>query len=174
MKNQNVTGFRGWHSASATFVFFLILSANAAQAKDIIGSLEHVKINNTDLTFDSKIDTGAKTSSLNTTNIREIYRDETTWIQFDVISHEGKMATIEKPLKRFVKIKKKGSGTQRRPVILLDICLGTVLKMVEVNLVDRSNFNYQMLIGRSFLSGSFIVDVDMSYTHEPRCKIQPS
>ena len=151
------------------FLFLSLLCIGYAQAKDVIGRLENVKINNSDLMFSSKIDTGAKSSSLNAKNIHLIKKDDAIWVKFDVTNRNGQSASFEKPLKRIVKIKRKGASTQQRPVILLDICLGTTLKKVEVNLVDRSNFNYQMLIGRSFLRGSFIVDVDMTHTSEPRC-----
>ena len=81
-----------------------------------------------------------------------------------------KLQRSEKLLKRFVEIKRKGTrASQKRPAILLDICLGKVSNLTEVNLVNRSNFDYQLLIGRSFLHGTFIVDVDLSYTSDPRC-----
>ena len=45
-----------------------------------------------------------------------------------------------------------------RPVVAIKICLGSTVKEVEVNLVDRSGFGYPILIGRSFLAGDFLVD----------------
>ncbi len=41
--------------------------------------------------------------------------------------------------------------------------LGPVEKEIELNLIDRSNMVYRMLIGRSALKGDFMVDV--SHTH---------
>jgi hypothetical protein len=57
-----------------------------------------------------------------------------------------------------------------RPVIRLGICLGNVYKEVEVNLQDRSKFNYQMLIGRSYLKNSFLVDASATFTVETNCQ----
>ena len=39
----------------------------------------------------------------------------------------------------------------------------------EVNLADRTNFDYQMLIGRSFLSGNVLIDPSLQYSFEPNC-----
>jgi hypothetical protein len=57
-------------------------------------------------------------------------------------------------------------------VIVLGVCLSNVYKEVEVNLVDRANFNYPMLVGRSFLAGSFVVDSGEKYLTTPKCNFQ--
>ena len=67
------------------------------------------------------------------------------------------------------KIKKHLSEPDNRPVILLDICLGNIRKRVEVNLINRSNFDYQMLIGRSYLKDDFIIDVTKEFSVESKC-----
>jgi hypothetical protein len=36
-------------------------------------------------------------------------------------------------------------------VVDLELCLGDVKRTVEVNLVDRSNFNYPLLVGAKAL-----------------------
>jgi hypothetical protein len=148
------------------FVFFI----NPVYAKDVIGKIEMVGINNADFSLRAKIDTGAKNSSLNASNYHLSMRGEEKWIRFDVTNQLGKSITLEKQIIRFVKIKRKEATTQQRPAILLDICIGKVSKQVEVNLINRSNFDFQMLIGRSFLRGDFIVDVEKSYTADPRCQ----
>ena len=150
-------------------IFLFLLLTETSEAKEIIGRLERVSISRAELILDAKIDTGAKNSSLNATNYHLSRKEGEIWVKFDVTNPQGKTVTLEKPVVRFVKIKRKEANTQQRPAILLDICLGKVVKEVEVNLVNRSNFDYQMLIGRSLLRGNFIVDVDKSYTIEPSC-----
>ena len=39
----------------------------------------------------------------------------------------------------------------KRPVVDLELCLGNVKRTVEVNLTDRSSFNYPLLIGAKAL-----------------------
>ena len=54
-------------------------------------------------------------------------------------------------------------------MIYIGLCLGGVYKIAEVSLVNREKFNYEMLIGRRFLAGDFIVDPSVTYTHDPTC-----
>ena len=96
-------------------------------------------------------------------------------MRFDVIRGDGEKVTLERKIQRVALIKRKGAGSQKRPVVILGICLGNHFKHVEVNLVDRSNFLYPMLIGRSFMEGSLIVDPSSKYVTKPKCKegVQP-
>jgi len=80
------------------------------------------------------------------------------------------MVNFETKVVRTVKIKQHGKQSAIRPVIRLGICLGDVYKEVEVNLEDRSKFNYQMLLGRSFLKDSFLVDAKATFILEPNCR----
>jgi hypothetical protein len=153
----------------AFFIFVLLSVIETAEAKEVIGRLERVSINHGGLILEAKIDTGAKNSSLNAENYHLSRKAGEIWVKFDVTNPDGKTVTLEKPVVRFVKIKRKEANIQQRPAILLDVCIGKVFKEVEVNLVNRSNFDYQMLIGRSLLRGEFIVDVGKSFTIEPRC-----
>jgi len=158
-----------WQYPAYIVLISLLFIVGIAEAKEVIGIYERVKINDVGLIFDSKIDTGAENSSLNIKDIHLARKDGEIWVKFEIADRTGRSVILEKPLHRFVKIKRKKANIQQRPAILLDVCLGKTIKKVEVNLVDRSNFNYQMLIGRSFLRGDFIVDVEKSYTSEPSC-----
>ena len=55
-------------------------------------------------------------------------------------------------------------------MVRLGICIGRVLKYTEVNLVDRSGFDYPLLIGRSFLTDDFLIDPGKTKTLEPNCE----
>jgi hypothetical protein len=54
-------------------------------------------------------------------------------------------------------------------VILLDICVGNVRKTEEVNLIDRTGLNYQLLLGRNFLKDALLVDSGETYMLSPDC-----
>jgi hypothetical protein len=51
----------------------------------------------------------------------------------------------------------------------LRICVGGISKEVEVSLVDRSNYEHPLLIGRSFLAGDLIVDPGATFSVSPTC-----
>lgn len=72
---------------------------------------------------------------------------------------------------RIAKIKRHFGRSQKRPVVQMGVCLGDVYQETEVNLVDRTGYNYQMLIGRRFLNDRFIVDPDLHFTLKPACPL---
>jgi hypothetical protein len=47
------------------------------------------------------------------------------------------------------------------------LILGEVSESVNVTLANRSNFKYNLLVGRNMLHDRFIVDVSLRYTVEP-------
>jgi hypothetical protein len=147
---------------------------SSGKDKQIVGWVEYVTILPENLKIKAKLDTGAKNSSLNAVNIVEFKRGEKAFVRFDLINWKGRTQTIEAKVIRTAKIKRHQSEPERRQVIRIGICLGKVFKEVEVNLVNRSNFNYQMLIGRSFLKGEFAVDPAKTFTVKMDCRKVPS
>ncbi len=151
----------------------LVLGLNSyaiPQDKQVVGWVENVTIYPGNFKIKAKLDTGAKHSSLNAANIQEIQRNGESWVRFDVTNWKGRSQSFEQKVIRTAKIKEHKGKSQKRAVTRIDICLGNVFKEVEVNLTDRSMFNYQVLIGRSFLRDSFIIDTSKTYTVEPDCK----
>lgn len=144
-----------------------------AQEKEVVGWLEKVHIHPGNLVIHAKLDTGAKNSSLNASHVTVFHRNGEQWVRFNVTSRYGKTVTIEREVRRVVKIKRHGAKPQARFAVSLGICLGNVYRDVQVNLAERGDFLYQMLIGRSFLAGNFIVDPSAKYTTKPNCKGVP-
>ncbi len=80
---------------------------------------------------------------------------------------------FERRVERTVTIKRHLGESQERPVIRLGVCLKNTYRETEVNLTDRSGFNYQMLIGRRFLKDEFVVDPGETATSKPDCRDVP-
>lgn len=144
----------------------------AGHIEQVAGWAEKVALgDNPPIILSAKIDTGAKNSSLHTLEHHIFEKDGKEWVSFALVNKQGDRKRIEEPLLRYTQIKQKGSRPPlTRPVILLGVCMGNVYKKVEVNLVDRTNFNFPMLIGRSFLQGSFVVDADHKFINKPDCR----
>lgn len=138
--------------------------------KHIVGWIEHVTLLPENMKIKAKLDTGARNSSLNAVNIVEFKRGAEAFVRFDLTNWKGRTETIETRVVRIAKIKQHNSRPERRPVIRSRICLGSVSKEVEINLVNRSNFNYQILVGRSFLKGHFAVDPASTFTIKTDCR----
>ena len=77
--------------------------------------------------------------------------------------------TLERPLERYVRIVRHSGEHQRRPVVMLEVCLGNKLHDIEFSLIDRSHFIYPVLLGRSALQGQAVIDPDETYLSRPRC-----
>ena len=152
------------------FSALLITIPSTTDNRQVFGRLEIVRIYPGDLRLRARLDTGAKNSSLDAQDITEFERNGERWIRFLVMNHKGERVTLERKVYREVKIKRKRGKPQKRMVIKLGICLGNIFREVEVNLVDRSKFNYPMLIGRSFMENRVVVDPAVKYVTRPSCE----
>lgn len=146
------------------------ISSAFALNKQVIGWLENVKIDNSDFQLKAKIDSGATTSSLNAKIIKKFTKNGKKWVRFRIKNKLGQEIILEKRIIRNVKIKRKLALSIKRPVIKLGVCLGNVYRAQEVNLSDRNNFEFHMLIGRNFLKGYFLIDSELEYTTAPTCE----
>jgi len=152
------------------------LSARAAAPapagkKDIFGWVEHVLVGDSQLDLVAKLDTGADTSSMHATKIRR-YRssDRKLWVEFRLTDDSSdRTIRFKKKLVRYAYIKEHEGPSQKRPVVNLTICLGDHEREIEVSLVDRSGFQYPVLLGRNALEGHVVVDPELQLTATPTC-----
>ena len=130
----------------------------------LVGEVEHVLVGTEQILLQARIDTGAKTTSLDVSNIEYFERDGERWVQFAVANPSTEVSQIlQRPFKRRVRIKRHGDDAQPRPVVALTISMGDLSREVEVSLTDRSGFRYPVLIGRNFLDGEALVDVSRKF-----------
>jgi hypothetical protein len=137
---------------------------------EIFGWVEWVKLLDGELRLKAKLDTGAANSSLDATSISRFRKGGERWVRFTVTNPESNESLeLKKPLVRNVRIVRHDGDHQRRPVIEMPICLGNQIRQVEVNLIDRSNFIYPMLLGRSALKGFALIDSGQTFQYPPSC-----
>ncbi len=128
-------------------------------SKVIMGWLESVFIKPYGIRVTAKLDTGAKTSSVHASQIEHFSRDGKEWVRFSFSQEEGKKhVLIERPLVRTAVIKERQSKSSTRDVVMLTVCKNGKDYETEFTLNDRSNFNYPILLGRSFLENLVLVD----------------
>jgi hypothetical protein len=153
----------------------LISTNSYAEPVQAIGWIEHVQVAslNSDgrLKMKAKIDTGADDSSLHAENIAIYDNAGTQWVRFSVTNKDGDTAEFDLPLVRIaaITVKRAGAAPIERPVVNMNLCIGETLKTVPVNLANRANFKYRMLIGRSYLKDQYLVNSGRQYTAEPAC-----
>lgn len=160
-----------WCASACLFLMLSSVRPATSTKKEILGWVEHVKVGKSRLELTAKLDTGADTSSLDATKIRRFKgRDGQRWVEFLVEEEKtGRRVRFKKRRVRTAYIKEHKGPSQKRSVVLMEICLGEYLQEVEVTLVDRSGFIHPVLLGRNALEGLAVVDPAMTMTKEPRC-----
>lgn len=149
---------------------FLAAESSDQFELEIFGWVERVELLDGKFSMKAKLDSGAANSSLDATDIERFRRDGDRWVRFTVTDPETEeQVTLEKPLLRNVRIVRHGGEYQRRPVVMMPLCFGDRRREVEVNLIDRSNFIYPLLLGRSALEGYALIDSGQTFLFPPDC-----
>lgn len=136
----------------------------AVREKLVMGWLETVFLQPSNLHVTAKLDTGAKTSSLHAGHVEHFNKNGDPWVRFSFIpGGDKKPLVIERPLVRKAVIKERLSRSSTRDVVKLSICKKGRDYETEFTLNDRSNFNYPILLGRSFLADVALVDSSATF-----------
>lgn len=161
---------------------FIILSLLSGQTMakaepQIYGYVEKVTLVDKNLTLSAKLDTGAKSSSLNATEIKEIEVKGVPYLRFTVPSKSGDQV-FECEYIGKVKIKVRASEANpkllkttpiKRPVVLINVQLGDKVRAIRVNLTNRKRFNYPLLLGReAIIDFNGAVDPARTFTAKPK------
>jgi hypothetical protein len=137
---------------------------------EILGWVERVELLDGQISLKAKLDTGALTSSLDATNIERFSRDGQRYVRFVLTDADSETElTLERPLVRNVRIVQHSGENQRRAVVTLPVCFGPWHEEVEFSLIDRSNFIYPVLLGRTALEGRVLVDSEATFMNYPDC-----
>lgn len=156
------------HSVIIIFscIFFSSLLGTQTWAEQkIIGETAWIKAGGVPFPYRARIDTGARVTSIHATkvsitdNSKEPEKNIGRKITFTTANRDGKSQQLTRRIKRISTVRN-SQGTERRYIIELTLSWKNVTKTVEVNLRDRSRMTYKLLIGRNWLSGDFLVDVD--------------
>ena len=100
----------------------------------------------------AKIDTGARTSALNTDNMERFERNGDTWVSF-TLPAAGPRSKVhyEARLTDTRNIKNTGGIPETRPIIETVFVLGKRAWVIEISLADRENMKFDMIVGRTAL-----------------------
>lgn len=182
----------GWFTPSTAKKFFLVIfisllsgagctlqktkaTDSASQETQTVGWVEMGKIPGVEEDVKVKLDTGATTTSINAEILEQ--PDEKTesggMIKFRFKDGDKVKQTFELPIVRWVRIESRQSDYIRRPVVRMKICVAGQWIEEEVNLAERDDFNYPVLIGRNMLKkGKLVVDSSQTFTKNPSCPTQ--
>ncbi len=140
--------------------------------KRVIGPTTIVEEANSELAFKARVDTGATTTSLHVEewaieNESKVMAENIgKKIRFRMKNHRGESQWMETQIEEIALVKT-AAHQEERYKVLLTICWKDMKKQVMVTLNDRSHMEYPMLLGRNFLEGDFVVDVDLYKKPKP-------
>lgn len=137
--------------------------AQLLKEKILIGRIEWIDLPELKVKHKSRIDTGAKTSSMHAVNIEEVEQRGELFVKFQTVDQEGKAVDLTRKVDTTQRVANTAGFISKRYVIKEKIKIGNVEREVLINLNDRSKMQYKFLVGRNLLLGRFIVDVARSH-----------
>ncbi|SEL61715.1 SSU ribosomal protein S6P modification protein [Maribacter orientalis] len=133
----------------------------------IIGSEEWCVFNELGIpAIKARVDSGAKTSSLQAANIKIVNRGATEWVKFEVSPLQENRSIAIECQARLVdrRMVKSSSGiSEVRLVIKTPVTIGDSTFDIELTLANRDTMEFRMLLGREALNARFIVNPAVNY-----------
>jgi hypothetical protein len=108
----------------------------------------------------AKVDSGARSSALHATHLERISKNGVRWIRFKVDAN-APITSAEVIDER--NVTDSGGHVTLRPFIRTTLRLGGVEWPIELNLTERRNMLFPMLLGRTAMAGRLIVDPARSF-----------
>jgi hypothetical protein len=172
-REPNCAGLRRLYGLVLPLAIFGVVTAWGtnveAESKKTIGSIARLTVVNAELTFPARIDTGAQSCSLHVEKIEikdahdRRTRNVGKRVRILLKGEDGKTRWIESTIAKAVKVKSsslKAGEYDHRYKVRLTLKWKGFEKEVLVTLNDRTDMEFPLLIGRNFLRGDFLVDVE--------------
>jgi len=147
------------------FCMLLVSSTCWAGDKAIIGSSEQMSVEQTGLTYEARIDTGAVNTSLHAVDLeieggseKKMKDNVGKTLFFTTENEEGEHKRLKAKIVKTSTVSN-SQGRETRYMVDLNVGFQDKERRVRVNLRDRSHMDYKLLIGRNWLKGKYIVDV---------------
>ena len=109
----------------------------------------------------ARVDSGAKTSSIQAINSKILMRGGHEWVQFEVHPLQNNRSitiTCEAPLVDRRTVRSSSGIAEERLVVRTPVKLGEQRFDIELTLTNRDTMDFRMLLGREALSGRYMVD----------------
>jgi len=114
----------------------------------------------------ARVDSGAKTSSIQASKIKIFTKGMEDWVRFEVnpLQDNRSIAILcQAKLVDIRSVKSSQGISEERPVIRTLVKLGDTTYEIELTLANRDTMEYRMLLGREAISGRYLVDPSQSF-----------
>lgn len=161
---------RRWTWIALTLLLVLGVRASlfqfATAPHAVLGETAVITEVSTGVEFTARVDTGAAVSSIHVEPEDVRIEDESPEpteniakkVRLRLDNGEGEKAWVETRIQDYVEVRS-ANGAEQRYRVRLPLQCGDVQKYAVVNLNDRSEMTFRLLLGRDFLRDDFLVDV---------------
>jgi len=112
----------------------------------------------------AKIDSGARSSALHVEHLSTHLVDGREWVRFGVrAGSDDTITDCDAPVLHRRHVTDSGGHVTERVFIRTTLRLGHKRYAIDINLTDRRNMLFPMLLGRTAMAGRWIVDPGRSY-----------
>lgn len=137
------------------------------QAKTVLGWREWVCLPELGIAhIKAKVDTGARTSALHAFELERFEQDGIARVRFSIHPYQHDTTTVSRCVADLLderNVTDSGGHRELRPVIRTAVLLGSVRREIEMTLTSRETMKFRMLLGRTAMSGNFMVDPERSF-----------
>ena len=143
----------------------VVAPARGVRFARVVGATEIVRVEEAGLDFLARVDTGARTSSLHAVDLEiddPAPRAEDNVgrrIHFRVINERGESVRLSSVIADVIGVRQ-ALGMELRYEVPLHLSWRGTRKALRVNLRDRSSIDHKLLLGRDWIGGDFLVDVE--------------
>ena len=114
----------------------------------------------------AKIDTGARTSALHAFDLKTYTEDGVDKIWFAIHPLQKRLDVVKECTADIIDqrwVSDSGGHREERYVILTHVAMGSRKWPIEMTLTNRDNMKFRMLLGRTAMQGTLMVDPAASY-----------
>lgn len=157
--------------ACTVLAAFAVEAMAAKRELAILGWVENVTLSGPGVELEAKLDSGAGTSSLDARIIKKFRKSGKRWVRFAITDPgTGREFILVRERVRTIGVVQHEGTNQVRPTVMIRICVADRLLDIEVSLIDRSEFSYPLLLGRSALESFALIDPGNTFLSSPRCE----
>jgi hypothetical protein len=115
----------------------------------------------------TKVDTGARSSALHVDAMWRFSEGGAPWAGFRISTGvaDGEVIEARAPVTDEREVTDSGGNRSRRLFLRTTMRVAGIEREIEINLTDRRGMLFPLLLGRTAMTGTFIVDPARSFLH---------